>query len=77
MGEIVGVCRRTIQRWLRWYREGGLREMEMRLLFRKWGVKRKVAQKADEKAQEAWKRGFCGGFASARGEGWAEGGICG
>jgi len=32
--------------------------MEMRLLFRKWGVKRKVAQKADEKAQEAWKRGF-------------------
>jgi len=35
-----------------------------------------MAQKADEKAQEAWKGG-CGGFVSARGEGWAEGGICG
>jgi len=26
VGEIAGVCRRTIQRWLKWYREGGLRE---------------------------------------------------
>ena len=32
MGEIAGVCRRTIQRWLKWYREGGLREMERRLV---------------------------------------------
>jgi len=32
VGEIVGVCRRTIQRWLRWYRKGGLREMERWLM---------------------------------------------